>query len=240
MLHHCLRSAAKKAPPIEFVGYCSAVSTGANTLTLAINSLTGGVDTAARADDLVLVIGSSRTYGTVAYNSSMVTSGYTGMLDTSADYTYEQTGVYWKRMGATPDASAVFGARDDTYATAVATVWRGVNAVTPMDVALSSATGRTTTTPDPPSITPVTSGAVIVALCASGSHNYHNGAFSAPSGMTLRGAAYSSTASLGLSKTGVASVLWTGGAYDPAAFTGSNTTSVTTDWVAATIALRPA
>jgi hypothetical protein len=76
-------------------------------------------------------------------------------------------------MGATPDTSITLTggtlSADDAGAVVVQ-VWRGVDPTTPFDVTQTTATGTNSVLCDPPAITPVTPGAVIVSGGAGG-HN---------------------------------------------------------------------
>jgi len=76
--------------------------------------------------------------------------------------------IFRKVMGAVPDVSLsiqVLGNADDAAA-AIAVAFSGVNPSTPEDATTTSATGNSTN-PDPPNITSVTGGAVLLAAAAS-------------------------------------------------------------------------
>jgi hypothetical protein len=109
----------------------------------------------------------------------------------------------------------------------------GVNASPFKDVAVTTATGTNNARPNPPSITPVTLGAAVLAVGLGAGNNdvaaltssdlvdfYSDG-----NNFTRFGA--------GLVKN------WSAGAVDPVVWEGGTTTS-TRSWASASIALRPA
>ena len=76
--------------------------------------------------------------------------------------------IFRKIMGAVPDVSLsiqVLGNVDDAAA-AIAVAFSGVNPSTPEDATTTSATGNSTN-PDPPNITSITGGAILLAAAAS-------------------------------------------------------------------------
>lgn len=147
--------------------------------------------------------------------------------------------ISYKFMTSTPDTTAPVA--DDTVNTesGIAYCFRGVNTGTPLDVAVTTSSGSGSTSPNPPSITPVTAGAAVVALGflddsiitnATPPTGYIDGAFVATGG----GAAATASAS------GMVSwkLLATPAAEDPGAY--STTGGSADDWIGVTIALRPA
>lgn len=94
------------------------------------------------------------------------TAGYTALIsDTS---TVCKFGVWRKVMGSSPDTTVV-GQGGGNASDAVAYcsfVLRGVDQNTPEDVTTTTSTS-TSVNPDPPSITPITNGAWILALASS-------------------------------------------------------------------------
>lgn len=180
-------------------------------------------------------------------------TGYTQVAKTyaigssSVAFGVAQT-VMYKKMTSTPDTSISLPPTNSSVGAGAyaVQVWRNVDTTTPMDVtdvsftqSGGSSNGDTTSTtgsrqPNPPSITPVTSGAVVVAMGAAatqGSTTFTN------AGLTNFLTSYgNSTYDCIL---GMYSAAWTSGAYDPPAFTvASDDTNSAASSV--TVALRPA
>jgi hypothetical protein len=170
-----------------------------------------------------------------------------GDFATPAGYTQvnEATGglpsyhVSYKFMTSTPDTTAPVA--DDTVnnESGIAYCFRGVNQTTPLDVAVTTSSGSGSTSPNPPSITPVSPNAAIVALgflddsiitAATPPTGYGDVVFVATGG----GAAATASASGMVSWKKLA----TPAADDPAAY--STTGGAADDWLGLTIALRPA
>lgn len=220
---------------LSFVGYNSASGNSAD-LNISLTALTGGSGSTALEGDIVIAAnGIVTNAGGVA---GITTSGYTSIVAVSVVDT-NRTGlaVAYKVMGATPDTTVtVKGSGDATRAAnGVVHVWRNINS-TPIDVTTTTATGTNSGVPNPPSITPTTSGAIVVVVGASAQNS--GGTPSAPTGYTnLKGSSSDPGGTAGL--LGIASKAWTSGAEDPGTFGGFE--SHTADsWCAASIALRPA
>ncbi len=103
---------------------------------------------------------------------SMTTSGYTEVADLySNDSADVNLGVFYKKMGAVPDTTAVTtggGADSERGVSAVALVFRTVDTATPMDVAATTSSGNSNSSlPDPPSIDYSDSNAVVVCAVAN-------------------------------------------------------------------------
>ncbi len=114
-------------------------------------------------------------------------------------------------------------------------VFSGVDTTTPMDVTPTTATATGSRHPDPPAITPSTSGAAIVSLGGASTwvstqtcSNMTNMLWGAFDGDSWRAQGGMST-----------KMDWSSGAFDPAAWTGGSN-SGTDGWGACTVALRPA
>lgn len=232
MLHHRLR-AAPKGKPLVFVGGLTQTSYYVYTdITVPLTSLTGGVDTAPREGDLVVI--ACGATNNINLTLSMSTSGYAQLAELYVNSTYDcNLGAFWKVMGASPDTEAVvsYGRYTEQVMFAVH-VWRNAHATTPFGTA-TTATG-TKAYPNPPSVTPTVPGSVIIAV----------GAFRAldaihpitePTGFeNLKTSVYFS------SHVAIASYAgWASGSYDPPAFSGIDNTSGSS-WAAVSAALRPA
>lgn len=225
--------------PISFVGSAenSAINGADVTLTLP-----GGVLT----DDLVIVAYGIGDNDAVDQNVAMVTAGYTEEADLFVSSGGAQQdinmGVYRKFMGATPDTTAVvdgLGGTDAAVA-AVCMVFRGVDLLTPFDVAIVTATGIDTFSPNPPSINHNNPVGLWTVIAGASAHAVGGaGTFTFPTGYTTdaldRGSDDTSDVTVGMGyRTNPADP------EDPGIMTHSGTDSANYCWAAVTIALRPA
>lgn len=222
---------------IRYVGgYVQGFVGTTSNVTISLTSLTGGLASAPAAGDLVIVY-----FGTCSIvDRDLVVGGYIEVADLYVnDGVDTNLAAAYKFMGGTPDTSFTLtgGTRSSTDAGTVAVqVWRGVNATTPLDVAATTATGLNTVLCNPPAITPVTSGAVIVAGGAGGHvDGIQTYSSSDLTGFRSVGSDDSNDVTIGLGYK-----VWTSGAFDPAQFTRGGADSVSYSWAAVTLALRPA
>lgn len=145
---------------ISFVGYAT-ITSGTSIDLTAISDLSEG--------DLVVVsAGVSSSQGSVN-----LPSGWTAG-DSGQESYYKYRWCY-KAMGSVPDSSVVVKTSSN-YGAGIAAAFRGVDLTNTLDVSSPSHT----TSFDPPSITTVTNGAAVVALC--GGSKYLSGTITAPSG----------------------------------------------------------
>lgn len=231
---------AAATSPIQYVGGTTAAITASTgtTTNVSLTALTGGAATSAALGDLVIVyygVGASadRTIG-------VTTAGYTEVAELfSNDANFDTNlSVSYKVMGWSPDTevtvSATGGIND--AGAVVVQVWRGVDPLNPFDATYTQATGIDTVLCDPPSITPSTAGAIIIAGGAGG-HGAGVQTFSSSdlSNFTTTGGPNATNDIT----VGVGSKIWTSGAFNPAAFTFSAADSTTYSWAAITLALRP-
>lgn len=223
---------------IQYVGgRLDRLATTANTI-ISLTPLTGGIESAPAAGDFVLVY-----FGVGSFNNANVdmrVNGYTEIADLFSNDLYDANlAVAYKFMSATPDTSftLIGGTGDVASGGAVAVqVWRGVNATTPLDVTSQIATGINTVLCNPPAITPITAGAVIVA----GGAGAHINGTQTYSSSDLDGFITIGTNDARDVTTGVGYKFWSSGAFDPAQFTFSADDSSSNAWAAVTLALRPA
>lgn len=207
---------------------------------IALTGLSGGTDSSPSEGDLVIV--AFCCAGTVDMNLAIDTAGYTDVAELYANGTRDANLlVGYKFMGASPDASVtVSGGEANRGAVAAIHVWRSVDSGTPLDVSATTATGTGTGQPNPPSITPISTGAVVIAV----------GGGSGPSGMeanfTQSELSNFITESEGnndvagnvvTATVGMGSFAWSSGAFNPAAWTGGST-DAGDSWTAISIALR--
>lgn len=228
---------------ITYVGGTSGTGTSTGYTVSLSGTLTGGSDSSPSTGDIVLV--------TTGFGSA---GNQTGSMSCSGDQTgtYSQAhtpsfqndtwdtnhGFYYAIQGSTPDSTITIGRQTNTAYGGVTTihVWRGVDTVTPLDVTVLEAGSGNASRPDPPSITPVTTGAIVIAA-GTGTQTTAGSAFTIPSGMT-NGVSQASDGTTSDTGNFICSFEWTSGAYDPAAATGG-TTSTSSSWRATTLALRP-
>ena len=223
---------------LEYVGGNSATGTS-SSYSVDLTALTGGIDTAARSGDLVIVV---TGFATNSDGNPGISSpaDYAELADLYSSDTHSANGSFnWKIMGATPDTSVtVNGSGDTTYGSStVVHVWRGADPTTPIDVLTTTDTGTNSPRSDSPSITPVTSGAVVLTA-GVGARGSSVSALTEPTGYSNALSVGATSGSSKRSVTSIASKLWTSGAEDPAAWTGGSL-SFFDSWVAASIAIRP-
>ena len=217
---------------LQYVGGLTSGSTG-GTGTRAI-SLAG---IAMQPNDMVIV--AYERGGTINKTATTI-SGYTTIASLFADNATEDSNliVAYKFMGTTPDAEIVIprtGSTVDAEAVAIQ-VWRGINTDNPLDVTAVTNTQLTSGIPNPPAITPVTTGAIIV-VAAGTAHSGGTDTFGATyltNFLTVGGNDDNDVT------VGMGWITWPGGTYDPAAwtFTQGDTTTYSSNSV--TFALRPA
>ena len=215
----------------------SAVGTTSN-ISVSLTGLTGGAATSPSAGDLVIIAIEITGTSDKPYRIS----DYTLIADRYSNAsTYDSNfQVGYKFMGTTPDTTATItggtGNTADGFS-AIVQVWRNVNSTTPLDVAAQFASSTSSGIPDPASITPVTAGARIIAAAGTG----HNGGTD-----TFTASYLSNFLTVGREGTtndstvGMGNIAWTSGAYNPAAWTFSQTNSTAFANNSVTFALRPA
>lgn len=186
-------------------------------------------------NDLVVVICS--TSASVA--DDVAASGYTQICSISASDTNDSF-LYsgYKFMGATPDATVSIGpfALSANAGSVQVLCFRGVNTTTPLDVTTTTATVTNTAIIDAPSITPVTSGALVLSAIGGASQTtiYYKDQDGSWSGTcTLDSSStYYTALFVGLKK-------WVSGTFNPSTPTINTTDSISYSATACTFALRP-
>lgn len=183
--------------------------------------------------DFVIVLRASDG-GPFAGALDIVTSGYTNAYDTGGTTPGGQ--IDYKFMGASPDSSVEIGSYTGRRQAGIISVWRGVNTSSPLDVAITTATGASGM-PNAPSITPTTDGCMIFA---AGLLDDDDAAASVtvPSGY---GGLIAGDTGLASTTEGATVMLAnfeqaTAAAIDAAAFGGTGNDQ----WAAVALALRPA
>lgn len=224
-----------------FVGGTSGSGTGAS-FTVSLNgTLTGGSNSSPQAGDLILVfIGQSNT-GTVTSTCSGNTSGAYPTIrahQVAADTYDANLDSVYQFAGATPDTTLTIGRTNDTTygCAAVVHVWRGVHTTTPFNVTPTIASGTNGSAANPAAITPTVADSIVV-YCGVGTQTSTGTAFTAAGTYPVTAKGDGSTSDVDVMVSSYTA--WTSGAYDPAAFTGSTTTTACA-WVAVTLTLQPA
>ena len=218
-------------------------TTSAQTITFA---LTNGTDTAPLAGDLVVIAygvasANTRDPALAIRNTAAVDYTLVGSELFSDDARYANLRVAYRVMPATPETQFVLtetvnggtGNAADAGAYTVH-VFRN-HAAAVIDVATTTDTGIDTRLANPPAITPITSGAwiYVVGVGACGTGGTYTAAYLTDLRVTTQ--ADSNDVNIGSGY-----VVWTSGAYDPAAFGGGGTDSLNDAWAAITVAIRPA
>jgi len=232
--------ALRPAPElIRFVGRADAEAASGVALSSSLTALTAGVDTTARAGDLVVVIGSTLNTTTDAdFTNFMSTSGYTKLDEWYVNGTSDtNAAIFYKFMGSTPDttvASTAFSANKSWRVL----VFRGVDLTNPFDVTRTVVTETASMNADPPDITPVTDGCMMIALNVSVATSTQRGTITYPAFSTV-------DKLLGLNSATYSTVLtameWqaTAGLWAPSVWTNSGNSASYTS-IAICLALRPA
>ena len=219
-------------PYVQYVNGVTSANTGA-TGTRAISLVGLGV----QPNDMVIV---AYERGGIVDKTATTISGYTTIASLFADNVTEDSNliVAYKFMGPTPDTDVVIprtGFGTDSEAVAIQ-IWRGIDSNNPLDVAAVTNTQLTSGIPNPPAITPVTTGAKIVVAAGTA----HAG------GTDTFGATYlTNFLTIGANDdndttVGMGWLTWPGGTYDPAAWTFTQADSTTYSSNSVTFALRPA
>lgn len=183
-------------------------------------------------NDIVLIGGAEDTQ---TAPTAPNTAGYTELFQPSVSSNAPCCGLWWKRMGSTPDTVVnVDEFSAGTSATAfVIMCFRGVDTTTAVDATTTNANGATGD-PDAPSITTVTNGAVVVAFGFIDDDEITSCSLSGYSNVNFQ------AANDGVGTRASAMAGWiekaTAGAEDPPAFV----TDGDDQWHAASVALRPA
>lgn len=224
---------------IQYVGGVAA-NAGAASYSVSLTALTGGIGSSVQAGDLVVVM--SGWSSTANGNPGVTSPKATEVADLYANGTNDanMSAAYFIAASTPPTSITVTGTTDN--AAAAVMVFRGVHQTTPIDATTTTITATTGFDPNPPAITPVTTGAAIVigSLLAAGIVA-GTPTYAAPSGYTLGpvGAKIST-----LTKSSFAMIAHklgvTGGAAEDPGVFDTNFTSGSMTWCAVTMALRPA
>lgn len=228
---------------IIYVGGQTAAVTAVTPTTQTVTfALTGGSASTPAAGDLVLISYNDASNGDAVLSGRISTSGYTLITELYANDTYDANmAVFRKFMGGTPDTSVVVVGTSGTATGCVVNirVFRGVDSTTPLDATTTTATGIDTGFANPPAITPVTSGNVLIAFGMAATSSGSSGVFTAPTDLTdFIQQARGSTTYRAVSGSAYLAGQAANVSFNPAAWTLAPN-STTNSWAAATLALRP-
>lgn len=186
---------------------------------------------------LVNVVGAQATTA-VTYTLTATNGIVTKLCNIYSNTTFTDCNqaVFTVTQTATIDTTLTIKSTDSSVHDNVVQIiqYRGVDYYNPADVTTTTAT--TTLNSDlanPPSITPVTPGAKIVALYGAGQNTLST--WTTPSDVTN----FNQQAGKTNTRSAFGEKDWTSGAFDPAALTGGDSTKTRDVWSAATVALRP-
>lgn len=239
ILANLLMLRRKNPPNIQFVGRKLQAYQGAALGTASVmdltTGLTGGLRSSVQAGDFILAFYANSQTVVQAYNinSTGYTATFTGTI--RGNDTNDANMVSHYKIATASDTSISYQGSGTLTEAAVMAVYV-FSGVSSLDVATTTATSNNSGLANPPAITPVSTGAWVVACGAFGN-------LSATA--TMNHPTLSNVASLTSDDStditiGVGTTTWTSGALDLAAFTLSIADSNTYAWVAATVALRPA
>jgi hypothetical protein len=229
---------------LEFRGYVTASDfSGNSSYTVPTTGLTGGTGTDVQNGDLLVAVSANSCIS----NQSRGTSG-TGLTFSSEASLYSNDNadtslaVDVAYCNITPPATLDVLKRNNAQdsAAVILLVFRGHDTTTWIDVATTTDTSINGNDPDPPSITPATADALVIA-CGAGAFNNSVGPFTltaGPSGYSDFITIMENGGSTRGILLGTATKVWTSGAEDPSAFTPDGTNG-NSSWAAATLAIRP-
>lgn len=228
---------------ISYVGGQTTTITTIDPVNTTITfALTGGIASTPAAGDFVLLSYNNGLTTNRDLSAVVTTSGYTLLADLHANDSFDANmAVFTKLMGGTPDSNVVVVGRPGSASVVIVhiSVFRGVDASTPLDVTSTTATGIDTGNVDPAAITPITDGNVIAIFGSDGisttARTFTTGSVAYMSGFMQASGAGSSQGTL--SGTGYVTGQPANTSYNPAAWTIS-ADGISNSWAALTVALR--
>lgn len=227
-------------PSTGWIGWKGFSHESASPQTVSLTDLVDADDNPISLEENDIVVVTFANAVTDSTQAAMTPTGYTAahadlFANDSNDTSFL---VSYKVMGSTPDTDVEIPATASAWCVVShIMVLRGIDTSNPLDVAATTATGGNSGLPNPPSITPVTTGAVIT--CHGASMGNSASAFTAPAQLENFRSPFRTTSGKGNVMVGVGSADWGGGAFDADAFSGGYTAG-TSSWCASTIAWRPA
>ena len=207
MLADKLRSATSEG--LSYVGgYAQYYGNTGGTTTVSLTSLSGGIDTTVRTDDLVLVFQSRG--GSFSASAPPTPTGYTSIYRNLVGSMFETGWSLAYKKATVSDTSVQLDTSAASNAVLIQ-VWRSQKPTTPIPTTNQTAisnSGR----PNPPAVIPTAVGAV-VAVFGANSFPGHDVTIISPVGLK-------NTLSVTGSGTGIAAgyVPWVSGTVDPSTF----------------------
>lgn len=229
--------------PISFVGSHAFTQAASTTVGQVINfsSLldTGGGTPTVNANDFAIlnfVVGSGVD---TAYTPP---SGWTELTEINIPFSLDTNHcIFYKVLNGVETSVTTPPTGDSSdYGSGQLFVFRGVDIVTPFDVAFTTASGTATGIPNPASITPSTAGSWPVVAC--GASTIGSSVFTNPGDLSSTTNHFRSIANSNpnrcISGMGI-KTNWSSGAFDPGAWGGGSNNGADS-WSAVTMALRSA
>lgn len=201
---------------------------------VSITSLVGGLGGNPQDGDIVVV-----SFMVPERPATLSVTGYTSLANIdSSDSDPTSMWCGYKIMTSTPDTTLTINTSVEVNKYVAVHVWRGIDAGNPIDATTTTATGINTSVSNPPSITPVTEGAVILAVGAA-AYRESLSVTSAPSGYSNLSVSDGDAGAGIKGYSAISSNSWSGsGAEDPGSYSVTPINSRSA-WCAATVALRP-
>lgn len=230
--------------PVYVGGASTSLTSLETTNTFTFPNLTGGIGIGPSFGDIVFAFLSAANASDLTFSNS---NGWTKLNDiyvnNSATSNDIQSAIFYKIMSESPDYNIVINSsarQPSTSPIVIFHVWRGVDQTTPLDVAYSEASHTVSATSsalaNPPAITPITTNALVLVFIAGA----HTGGVDTYSHSGLTNVVSLGTDDLLDTSAAVGSFeTWTSGAYDPAAFTFTQSNSSNFSSTSTVIALRP-
>lgn len=210
--------------------------------TISLGSLTGGMASSPSAGDIVIVAFMQGSAADRTASMAIGSGDYTILrsIYSGASSSYDTNLVISYKVLTLADLSVAIGpsAIAGTASSVAIHVWRGADSSTPFDVPsvpASFTTSSLATATNPSAITPITPGAVVLAVGAGA--GYSTIIYSATALSNFISAVYTSTATD--AAIGIGSSDWTSGSFDPVPWSGGSSGNSSASWVAVTLALRP-
>lgn len=234
MRSHFLRAAQKAAPVVNPFTLVASSTVGTAT---SDGTISATIPAGRQVGDLILVVHAARS--TTDLNMSLADPTYTTIADLYANDSFDSNlGVHWKISNGTETTLALPGGGGFTLQTCSVQVWRGVDAVSPLDVPAVFAVGTNSGRAINPPISTLTAGCLIICAAANISSTGNN-LVTPPSGFTDKTVA-EQTGATTITRASMASAFSaSAGAVEAGGWvTVGDSTSYS--WCACTLALRPA
>jgi len=163
-LKKMLLGAGSKDRSIIYVGgIYSGCDLDANITTMSLTNLSGGISSRAAAGDIVIVIRALSKNGTGGATVNDPAGYIRATRGEENDNFSSGINVSYKIMLATPDTNVELPNDNEDNEAVMVRVYRNVDETTPMDVPANYYGRGDYAEPNPPAITPITEGALVIA-----------------------------------------------------------------------------